>query len=338
MFTLVAFCGILLAEYAEKENFMATFKNTGRHAQDNPKMKKSTLIVIILAAVLVAAFIFGLTIGLSGGNTNGSKTETEFVEHKPEKVKKDEKITINDPSNGEIEIDAVEGFEKNLYVNENFKLDKNGMMTYYIDGEVASCMGVDLSEYQGEVNFEKLKKQGFEFVMLRIGGRGYGSEGKMYVDTNYHSYYKAAKDAGLKVGGYFFSQAKNAEEGKEEADFVMNSIYGMDFDYPVAFDWELIEGDTARTDDVGPTDLTDAAISFCETLKAEGYEPIIYANIHLMYQKYELERLKSYDFWIADYEDNPSMYYNFTMWQYDIEGQVDGINGNVDMNICMKNY
>ncbi len=338
MFTLVAFCGILLAEYAEKENFMASFKNSGRHAQEKNKMKKGTLIAIILSAVLVVAIIFGLTITLINRDTNSSDIETEFVEHKPEKIKKDEKIIINDPSLGEIEIEAVEGFEKNLYINENFKLDKKGMMTYYIDGEVASCMGVDLSEYQGEVNFEKLKKQGFDFVMLRIGGRGYGSEGKMYVDTNYHSYYKAAKDAGLKVGGYFFSQAKNAEEGKEEAEFVMNSIYGMAFDFPVAFDWELIEGDTARTDDVGSTDLTDAAISFCETLKAEGYEPIIYSNTHLMYQKYELERLKGYDFWIADYEDTPSMYYNFTMWQYDIEGQVDGINGNVDMNICMKNY
>ncbi|MBR2714917.1 MAG: glycoside hydrolase family 25 protein, partial [Ruminococcus sp.] len=269
---------------------------------------------------------------------NSDTKETQFVEHKTEYTKKGETITVNDPSLGTIEIEAVPGFAKNSYVNENFILDDKGMMTYYLDGEVGSCMGIDLSEYQGEVDFNKVKAQGFDYVILRIGGRYYSEQGDMYADSNYKNYYKQAKEAGLRVGGYFFSQAKNAEEASEEAKYVLDLIGNMDFDYPIAFDWEHIDGDTARTDSVSGAQLTDAAIAFCDMIEENGYESIIYSNTHLIYYSYDLERLKDYDFWIADYENTPSMYYNFHMWQYNIEGQVDGIEGNVDMNICMKNY
>lgn len=317
---------------------MSIFGKSGKYADKNSQKKATkTRLLIAISLVLVIAIVTVVAVNLED-NSPERNTETSFVEHETEVVKKDEIITINDPSLGTITIDAVEGFSKNTYDNDSFITDDSGMMTYYIDGEIASCMGVDLSEYQGAVDFEKVKEQGFEFVILRIGGRYYSEEGKMYVDTNYHQYYKDAKDAGLKVGGYFFSQAKNAEEAVEEAEFVLQNISGMELDYPVAFDWEIIEGDSARTDTVLGSDLTQSAIAFCDTIEEAGFESIIYSNTHLMYYMYDLELLKDYEFWIADYENHPSMYYNFTMWQYNIEGQVDGIEGNVDMNICMKNY
>ncbi len=317
---------------------MALFSGSGRHT-DKAADRKRVLVIIITAIVLVAVVVTA-TLVLSSllHNDNQNTEETRFVEQKPDVVKKDEYITINDPLLGSIEIKAVEGFAKNAYNSDNFVLDETGKMTYYIDDEVASCMGVDLSEYQGEVDFAKLKEQGFDYVILRIGGRYYSEKGDMYVDSKLHSYYEAAKDAGLHVGGYFFSQAKNAQDAIDEANFTLKNIKGMKFDYPIAFDWEHIEGDTARTDNVSTTDLTDAAIAFCDTIEEAGFESIIYTNTYLMYYEYELERLKDYEFWIADYEYKPSMYYNFTMWQYDIEGQVEGIEGPVDMNICMKNY
>ncbi len=315
---------------------MSIFNNAGSHADEQSQKAQNRIkLLVILCAVLLVAVVIVATVIISGRN---AESEVEFVEHETQLVEKDEYITINDPSLGTIEIEAVEGFAKNTYINENFVIDKWGRMTYYIDGEVASAMGVDLSEYQGVVDFEKLKKQGFSFVILRIGGRYYSESGSMYVDTNLHQYYKAASDAGLKIGGYFFSQAKNAEEAIEEAEFLYTNIRGMEFDYPIAFDWELIENDTARTDSVSGEDLTNAAIAFCDAVEEYGYKPIIYTNTHLMYYKYDLERLKDYEFWIADYENTPSMYYHFTMWQYNIEGKVDGIEGNVDLNICMKNY
>lgn len=315
------------------------FGNNGKHAK---KGAVSPLLIIIISVVLVVAMLALVITSCSNNNSNQSKTEKEketlFVEQEPDVVKRGEKITINDPELGTIEIDAVHGFPKNAYDNSNFVTDENGMMTYYIDGEVASCMGVDLSEYQGNVDFNALKNQGFEFVMIRVGGRYYSEEGKFFADANLNDYYNGAKEAGLKVGGYFFSQAKNAEEGKAEALYTLDLIKDMEFDYPIAFDWEIIEGDSARTDNVSNDDLTAAAIAFCETVEESGNEAIIYSNTQLMYYKYNLEELKDIDFWVADYEQHPSMYYNFTMWQYNIEGQVEGIDGNVDMNICLKNY
>lgn len=315
------------------------FSNRGRHSKGR---NVSPLLIIILAVVLVVAVLVGVFTSCNSSNHNNNDNnrtgETLFVEQKPDVVKRGEKITINDPSLGKIEIDAVHGFPKNAYENDNFKVDDKGMMTYYLKDEVASCMGIDLSEYQGDIDFEAVKNQGFDFVMLRIGGRYYSDEGKFFSDAKFEEYYNNAKAAGLRVGGYFFSQAKNAEEAKAEAVFTLDSIKGMDFDYPIAFDWEMIEGDSARTDDVSNEDLTAAAIAFCETIEESGHTAIIYANTQLMYYKYNLEELKDIDFWVADYENHPSMYYNFTMWQYNIEGKVDGIEGNVDMNICLKNY
>lgn len=316
---------------------MGIFKSRGRHSAQSDFNIKTPLIIVVSIILIVVLAVVIITSQNSGDDPQINK-ETQFVEHETQVIKKGEKITINDPLLGTIEIEAVEGFAKNLYENDNFIIDENGMMTYYIDGEIASCMGVDLSEYQNDVDFNKLKKQGFEFVMLRIGGRYYGEEGAMYMDSRFFDYYENAKDAGLKVGGYFFSQAKNAEEATAEANYVLSQIDNIKLDYPIAYDWEIIEGDDARTDSVTGDELTQCAIAFCDTIKNAGYNSIIYSNTALMYYKYDLSLLKDYDFWIADYENHPSMYYNFTMWQYDIEGQVDGIEGNVDMNICMKNY
>ncbi len=317
---------------------MGIFGYTGRHA-DKTAVKRTNLVrlLVVISLIIVVALALIITFGSDNGEET-SNTETRFVEQETQVIKKGEKITINDPLLGTIEIKAVEGFKKNTYDNSNFIIDDNGMMTYYIDDNVASCMGVDLSEYQGTVDFEKVKEQGFEFVILRIGGRYYSQEGGLYMDSNFFDYYTAAKDAGLRVGGYFFSQAATAEEAVEEANYVLSQLGNTKLDYPIAFDWEIIEGDSARTDVVTGETLTQCAIAFCDTIKNAGYESIIYSNTSLMYYMYDLELLKDYDFWIADYENHPSMYYHFTMWQYDIEGQVDGIEGNVDMNICLKNY
>ncbi|MBQ8860585.1 MAG: glycoside hydrolase family 25 protein [Ruminococcus sp.] len=313
---------------------MANFSKA-KHAKGG--FNFTPLLIIILVVVLVIVAVAVIT-AINRNNNEKPNSETLFVEQETEVIKKGEKISINDPSLGMIEIEAVEGFPKNTYNNDNFILDENGLMTYYLDENVASCMGVDLSEYQGEVDFDALKSQGFEYVILRIGGRYYGEEGKMYEDTKFFDYYKAATKAGLKVGAYFFSQAKNEIEGIEEANHVLSILGNVKLDYPIAFDWEHIEGDDARTDDVSGADLTAAALAFCNTIDEHGYSSIIYSNTYLMYYMYDLSQLKEIDFWIADYENKPSMYYNFTMWQYNIEGQVEGINGNVDLNICMKNY
>lgn len=328
---------------------MALFrKKTRRYSSSNNrnfqeisnKNKKTKYTLIISTVSLFMVFILAAVIitVVNNKNTTPINTETRFIEKETQVIKSGEIITINDPLLGIIEIEAVEGAAKNTYVNADFVTDENGLKSYYVDGNIASCTGIDLSEYQGSVDFEALKQSGIDYVMLRIGGRYYSEKGEMYTDSLFDEYYKGAKAAGLEVGAYFFSQAINIEEAQSEAEYIINALSGYDLDYPVAFDWETIEDDKARTDVVTGEILTDCAIEFCNTLNEAGYNTIIYSNTSLMYYMYDLERLKEYEFWVADYADYPSMYYHFTMWQYTPNGVINGIEGPVDLNICFKNY
>lgn len=156
---------------------------------------------------------------------------------------------------------------------------------------------------------------------------------KLVVDEKFHQYIQEAQAAGLDTGVYFFSQAVSEEEAREEADFVYQECKEYELTCPVAFDTEKIKGDAARTDNIKPEELTDITIAFCEKIKEYGYEPMIYANAKWLTTKLQLERLGDYSIWYADYQENPLYPYTFEMWQYTETGQVDGIEGNVDLNI-----
>ncbi len=309
----------------------------GQSAQK--KSKKGIVLIAVLAAFLLVAGTAAVMFmrPFSGGDTEDTR-ETVFIEQPTEMVQQGDKIEIRDAELGVIEIEAVPGFAKNMYDNDNFSYDENGYKIYTINGEKASCEGIDLSEYQGEVDFEQVKESGIDYVILRVGGRAYGDEGQLYPDDMFETYYNDAKAAGLGVGAYFFSQAASVEDGIEEAEFTLSKIKGLEMDYPIVFDWEPIIEDEARTDNVTGEVLTDAAIAFMETIRAAGFEPMWYTNTSLLYYKYELEKLKDYDLWIADYAEYPSAYYHFTMWQYTHTSSVPGIEGEVDINVCFKNY
>lgn len=312
--------------------------NPGRPAH-YASQKSRLPLVITLIAVCVLLVGTGLFFGIRALVSSPADTrETTFIEQKTEVVKQGEIIQINDPELGLIEIEAIEGVARNNYDKDNFRYDENGFLAYYIDGQKASCIGIDLSEFQGDVDFDALKNAGVDYVMLRLGGRFYGDEGAMYEDTRFSDYYTQAKSAGLRVGAYFFSQAASAEDAKEEGEYALRILGNKQLDYPVAFDWEIIADDDARTDGVSGEELTDIAEQFCDTVSTGGYHAIIYANTHLMYYMYDLTRMKDYEFWVADYGNFPTMYYGFSMWQYTTEGTIDGIDGTVDLNICFKNY
>lgn len=299
--------------------------------------KKKTWIVLITSIVVLVGIIAAAVL-IFQPFKKAEYRETAFLEQETTLVKRGEKIQINDPELGLIEIEAVPGVAKNTYDLNAFRYDENGYKVYYIDDQLASCEGIDLSEYQGDVDFQQVKDSGIDYVMLRVGGRGYGADGEIYPDDNFLSYYQGAKAAGLDVGVYFFSQAATVEEGVEEANYTIERLQGLDIDYPVVFDWEPISHDEARTDNVTGEELTDIALSFMNTVKDAGYHPMWYTNTSLLYYKYDIERLKNYDLWIADYGNFPTAYYYFTMWQYTATSLVPGVEGDVDINICFKNY
>ena len=173
--------------------------------------------------------------------------------------------------------------------------------------------------------------------MVRLGGRGYGEDGAMYADERALEYIKGAQAVGIKAGGYFFSQAISSDEAAEEAKFIMDLLGDTKLDYPIAFDWEIIKNDEARTDGVSSTQATECARVFCETIKSFGYKPMIYSPSRELYFKYDLTKLKDFDIWYCEYADVPEFYYQFTMWQYSETGSVPGIEGSVDLNICFTN-
>lgn len=212
-----------------------------------------------------------------------------------------------------------------------------GPTDFQYEGKYLSCLagdavlGIDVSEHQEEVDWQAVKAAGMEYVIIRVGYRGYG-EGTLNLDAMAQSYYEGAKAAGLKIGAYFFSQAMNTAEAEEEADFLLDAVADWEIDLPLVFDWEYISSD-ARTADMDPRTLTDCTIAFCERVKAAGYTPMIYFNQSQSRYLLHLAELKQYDFWLAMYSDRMTYPYKLTMWQYTCTGQVPGIEKEVDINL-----
>ena len=213
--------------------------------------------------------------------------------------------------------------------------EQNGLRSYQ---DNRASMGIDVSEFQREIEWNLVGGSEVEFAMIRLGYRG-TTKGQLFLDECFERNFQGAKDAGLSVGVYFFSQATSEEEAKEEAQFVLDTLAGRELQYPVAFDWEHPAGDGPfRVQDVTGAQAARYGAVFCEAIKAGGYRPIVYSNKYSAYTFFDLDQWKDYDLWYAEYQDQPSLYYNYRMWQYTDEGTVPGISGGVDLNICFKAY
>lgn len=224
---------------------------------------------------------------------------------------------------------------------DNLMTRPNGMLAYSEDGQIVSAAGVDVSEYDGVVDWTAVKADGADFAMVRVGYRGYGAQGSIVLDPYFVANITGAKAAGLKVGAYFFSQAVTEEEAREEARFVIDQLAaaGVALDYPVAFDEEPItNGDVARTDGISNAQLTANALAFCQAIEAAGYEAVIYGNPHDLAKLDLAGALADYEVWLAEYGvDTPTLQADYFMWQHTENGTVDGIPataGWVDLNIC----
>ncbi len=195
-----------------------------------------------------------------------------------------------------------------------------------------AAKGIDVSQHQGDIDWQQVRASGIEFVILRVGGRGWGQAGTLYIDDRAQEYYAGAKAAGLKVGAYFFSQAISPEEAREEARFALQQMDGWELDLPVAFDWEYI-GEEARTANMDQDTLTQCVVAFCDEIEKNGKETMLYTNPHHAGVGLDLEALDGMNVWIALYSEEMSYPYYITAWQYTDSGKVPGIEGNVDINL-----
>jgi GH25 family lysozyme M1 (1,4-beta-N-acetylmuramidase) len=216
-------------------------------------------------------------------------------------------------------------------------VSRNGQMFYLQDKKITSALGIDVSSYQGSIDWNAVKAAGVDFAFIRCGFRGYGS-GELVTDTYFAQNLQGAKAAGLKVGCYFYSQAVSKEEAVEEAELTLSLLGDTELEYPVVYDWEMVPDDAARTDSIGVDTLTDCAVAFCDRIRQAGYQPMIYQNKRLSLLKFDLPRLRDYDFWLAEYGDRATYYYDYRIWQYCSDGHVPGVEGDVDMNICFAPY
>lgn len=209
----------------------------------------------------------------------------------------------------------------------------------YLDenGAKISIRGIDVSKYQGTIDWKKVANAGVEFAIIRLGYRGM-NEGTLELDPTFEKNMEEAAAAGIKTGVYFFSQAITKEEAEEEADFVIRAVKKYNVTYPVIFDTERVATYNARANGLSYEDRTDLCITFCDRIAAAGYTPMIYANTKYMIMGINLERLEKYDKWFAVYSDKITFPYDFQMLQYSESGTIPGIKGNVDLDISFVDY
>lgn len=333
------------------------------------KSKKQELryLVVYLMGVISALFVVGIILWRKGYFSSVQEEAKEVLNYV-------EKSVFLDAS-GKTHVYQTKAGNKNVYDKTRFKIDGeslydkygsvlemdlggqsvsasllpetkglpnthigylDGHKISYEDGTYKSRMGIDVSYHQGNIDWSKVKASGVEFVYIRCGYRGYASSGPIKEDVKFEEYYRGAKKAGLDVGVYFFSQAVNEAEAREEAKFVLNLLKGKKLELPVVFDPENVGGVGARTDNVSGEQFTENTLAFADVISNGGFTPAIYANMIWQANKLDMEKLRNLEMWYADYEPLPQTPYDFTTWQYSATGRVDGINGDVDLDLEIR--
>lgn len=269
---------------------------------------------VILGLVVVLGLGIALMVFLSDGIIVPAPTEPEYTDA-PE-------VTTVPTTAPEVSVIPENPYGPLDFVYENDYLTCTA-------GE--AILGIDISTWQGRINWERVKDAGVEFAMIRVGYRGI-KDGELAQDNWAQTNYAGASAAGVKVGAYFFSQAISVEEAREEAGYVLDLLKDWNVEMPIVFDWEFV-AESTRTSRMNPRVLTDCAKAFCEVIEDAGYEAMIYFNSDMSNNEMYLEELLEYDFWLAMYDQVMNYPHRVDMWQYTDSGSVPGIDGNVDMNL-----
>ena len=291
----------------------------------NNKSKWPIIIVITVVILLIVGIILFFALSMNKGDATDTQ-ETSVM-------------SFVDAHGNWYEFTPDADVKKTYFDKQDFQTidDKKT----YTGNKYKSRAGIDVSEHNGVIDWNKVKNSGVDFAIIRIGGRGYGKTGNLYADKKFDDNYRGAKDAGLDVGCYFFSQAINEEEAREEARFVLSILGGRKLDLPIVYDPESILDDEARTDGVSGEQFTANCIAFFDEIdKANNvsdysYTTMLYANMLWEAFMLDLKKLPNTEIWYADYEMYPQTPYHYTIWQYSEKGSVPGVDGIVDLDIQM---
>ena len=264
------------------------------------KKDRQLLLAILVAALVLVLLIGGVVLALSG------QEDAELPSTEPRATA-----------------------APNAYHADSFYRE-DGFLRY--EGE--HLVGIDVSTHQELIDWEQVAAAGVDFAILRIGYRG-SSRGDLYEDETFRANLKGAKEAGLLVGGYFFSQAITAQEAWDEAVFVCKLLDDEELDLPVFYDWEET-GTDSRTGNIRDIPMTECALAFCRRIEQGGYSAGVYFNQNYGYHYLELEHLQNYTLWLAEYNEIPTFDYHFDLLQYSDSGSIPGIDPDVDLDLWIK--
>ena len=213
---------------------------------------------------------------------------------------------------------------------------------FVFDGDYLSCtagetvLGIDVSSHQGEIDWQQVAGAGVEFVFVRLAYRGYSS-GTLNPDEYARINLDGAREAGIAVGAYLYSQAVSVAEAEEEARYALEMLDGFQLDLPLVYDWEYVS-DTARTANVDARNLTDCTLAFCEAVEEAGCEAMIYFNSSQIMDLLYGGELEQYPWWLAKYDLAMEFPCQADLWQYTNQGTVPGITGVVDIDLMFTDY
>lgn len=228
-----------------------------------------------------------------------------------------------------------ESLKQNNLAAEGLMLKSDGTVEYVENGQVISYKGIDVSKHQGEIDWAKVAADGVKFAFIRVGNRGYGS-GAIVEDAKFEENIKGAISNGIQVGVYFFSQAINEQEAMEEAKFVLDKIAPYKVQCPIVIDVEKVADSEARMNKISSEQRTANTLVFLQAVEDAGYEAMLYHNMEMGLLMLDLAQFEEYNKWFAYYNKEIYYPYAFDVWQYSDKGKVNGINGDVDLNISFK--
>lgn len=303
---------------------------------DMKREKRRLIFMGIFIAVIIIIIVVIVAKAIGGGNDTNRNTQQEESDalYLPSNM-----MYIDDMYNGKMAIPKYD-VPVSTVNTDQFVKSSDGLITYN-----KASLGVDVSEFQHEIDWHKVKESGINYAIIRLGYRGY-TEGGLVMDAYFLQNLTGAIENGIDIGIYFFSQAINNKEAEEEAKYVIGQLseYADQINYPIFFDWEPIQTDpdkpAARTANMTGEEISSCALAFCKTIEAagQGFTAGVYFNKNMGYDTFDLELLKDYDFWYAEYQEKPSFYYNYHIWQYSESAQIPGVETNVDVNLSIKEY
>lgn len=291
--------------------------------------------------------------------SSNKKTSEELqiwdtLEEEPETVLKEEETPLPPQINSEKK-EVPEGFFRitlkngesethriNRYIPENsYEFDRFSFLgkktSYEFDNGAKSFVGIKVSKDNGYVDFNKVKKDGIDFVMISTGTRGYGT-GQIVLDDYAVEHIKNASNAKLDIGLYFKSQAISEVEAIEEAEKILELIEDYIITYPITFEMERIQLDVGRTDFLSKIARTKIAIAFLSTIKKAGYDTSVYGDSEFLINDLDLSQLKLYDVWLKQESGIPEMPYKFSMWEFSQNEKIDGVSGNIPLSISLVDF